>query len=122
MEDGQLEVVTPIENSPAARAGITANDVITKVDDKPVSGMTLDQAGEKLHGPRLNSSAAKVQGFNWPNNKKIRRLCTTALPGSTPADPTASRRSFRVPSHVNLKFAAYCPPCFVIEASPKAMI
>ena len=36
MEDGLLEVVTPIENSPAAKAGISANDVITKIDNKPV--------------------------------------------------------------------------------------
>jgi carboxyl-terminal processing protease len=51
-EDDRLEVVTPIENSPAAKAGIAANDVITKIDNKPVSGMTLDQAVEKLHGPK----------------------------------------------------------------------
>jgi carboxyl-terminal processing protease len=52
MEDGLLEVVTPIENSPAAKAGISANDVITKIDNKPVRGMTLDQAVGKLHGPK----------------------------------------------------------------------
>jgi carboxyl-terminal processing protease len=52
MEEGLIEVVTPIENSPAAKAGIAANDVITKIDNKPVSGMTVDQAVEKLHGPK----------------------------------------------------------------------
>jgi carboxyl-terminal processing protease len=52
MEDYHLEVVTPIENSPAAKAGIAANDIITKIDNKPVSGMTLDQAVEKLRGPK----------------------------------------------------------------------
>jgi carboxyl-terminal processing protease len=52
MEDDRLEVVAPIENSFAARAGIAASDVITKIDNKPVSGMTLDQVVEKLHGPK----------------------------------------------------------------------
>jgi carboxyl-terminal processing protease len=52
MDDGHLEVVTPIENSPAAKAGIAANDVITKINNKPVSGMTLDQAVETLQGPK----------------------------------------------------------------------
>ena len=52
MEDGVLEVVTPIENSPAAKAGISANDVITKIDNKPVRDMTLDQAVERLRGPK----------------------------------------------------------------------
>jgi carboxyl-terminal processing protease len=52
MNDGVLEVVAPIENSPAEKAGISANDVITKIDNKPVRGMTLDRAVEKLRGPK----------------------------------------------------------------------
>ena len=40
MEDGLIKVVTPIDDTPAARAGILANDVITQIDGEPVQGLT----------------------------------------------------------------------------------
>lgn len=51
MEGGLVKVVTPIDETPAAKAGILANDIIIKVDDVPLQGMVLDQAVEKLRGP-----------------------------------------------------------------------
>jgi hypothetical protein len=51
MGDGLIKVVTPIEGMPAAKAGIMANDIITKLDDERVEGLTLNQAVEKLRGP-----------------------------------------------------------------------
>ena len=50
MEDGLVKVVAPIDDTPAAKAGIRANDVITHLDDEAVQGMTLDQAVEKMRG------------------------------------------------------------------------
>ena len=50
MEDGLVKVVAPIDETPAAKAGIRANDVITHLDDEAVLGMTLDQAVEKMRG------------------------------------------------------------------------
>src|SRR5215470_9591241 len=50
MEDGLLKVVSPIDDTPAARAGILAGDVIDQVDGMPVKGMTLAQAVEKMRG------------------------------------------------------------------------
>ncbi len=50
MEDGVLKVVSPIDDTPAARAGILAGDVIDKVDGAPVKGLTLTQAVEKMRG------------------------------------------------------------------------
>jgi C-terminal processing protease CtpA/Prc len=44
MEDGLIKVVAPIDGTPAAKAGILANDLITKLDDDQVQGMTLNQA------------------------------------------------------------------------------
>ena len=41
-EDGLVKVVSPIEGSPAFRAGLKSNDLITKVDDTAVKGMTLN--------------------------------------------------------------------------------
>src|SRR5690242_16164727 len=51
MEDGLINVVAPIDETPAAKAGIMANDIITKLDDEQVQGLTLKQAVEKMRGP-----------------------------------------------------------------------
>ena len=50
MENGVVKVVSPIDDTPAARAGIMAGDLIIKIDGKPVKGMTLGQAVEKMRG------------------------------------------------------------------------
>jgi carboxyl-terminal processing protease len=49
-EDGLIKVVTPIDDTPAAKAGILSGDVITAIDDTPTQGLTLDQAVEKMRG------------------------------------------------------------------------
>ena len=51
MEDGLVKVVSPIDDTPAAKAGILANDVITQLDGEQVQGLTLNQAVEKMRGP-----------------------------------------------------------------------
>src|SRR4051812_8363021 len=51
MEDGLVKVVSPIDDTPAAKAGVMANDIITKLDDDQVQGLTLNQAVEKMRGP-----------------------------------------------------------------------
>jgi len=51
MEDGVIKVVAPIDETPAARAGVQANDYITHIDDEPVQGLTLTQAVDKMRGP-----------------------------------------------------------------------
>jgi carboxyl-terminal processing protease len=51
MEDGLIKVVSPIDDTPAAKAGVMANDIITMLDDEAVQGMTLNQAVDKMRGP-----------------------------------------------------------------------
>src|ERR1700686_4756538 len=51
MEDGVIKVVAPIDETPAAKAGVMANDYITHIDDEPGQGLTLNQAVEKMRGP-----------------------------------------------------------------------
>ena len=54
MENGLVKVVSPIDDTPAARAGLKPGDLITQLDGQPVQGMTLPQAVEKMRGP-INS-------------------------------------------------------------------
>ncbi|MFT3820336.1 MAG: S41 family peptidase [Rubrivivax sp.] len=50
MEDGLVKVVSPIEGSPAFRAGLKSGDLITKIDDTAVKGLTVDQAVKRMRG------------------------------------------------------------------------
>ncbi len=50
MEDGLVRVVSPIEDSPAFRAGLKANDLITNIDETPVRGMTINEAVRRMRG------------------------------------------------------------------------
>ncbi|WIY52610.1 S41 family peptidase [Devosia sp. YIM 151766] len=51
MEDHLIRVVSPIDETPAARAGILTNDLIVEIDGQPVQGMTQDEAVDKMRGP-----------------------------------------------------------------------
>ncbi|MDR3214102.1 MAG: S41 family peptidase [Azoarcus sp.] len=53
MEDGFVKVVSPIEDTPAFRAGIKAGDFIIKIDDTLVKGMNLDEAVKRMRGKPL---------------------------------------------------------------------
>ncbi len=50
MEDGFVKVISPIEDTPAFRAGIKPGDLIIKLDDTPVKGMTLNDAVKRMRG------------------------------------------------------------------------
>ena len=51
MENGFVKVVSPIDDTPAFRAGVQAGDLITHLDGEPVLGMTLSDAVKKMRGP-----------------------------------------------------------------------
>lgn len=55
MEDGLVKVVTPIDDTPAQRAGVQPNDRITHIDGQPILGLSLNEAVDKMRGP-VNSS------------------------------------------------------------------
>ena len=75
MEDGLLKVVAPIDETPAAKAGIMANDIITHLDDEPVRGLALDQAVEKMRGPENSKIKLKIvrKGQDKPIEVSITR-------------------------------------------------
>jgi carboxyl-terminal processing protease len=75
IEEGLLKVVAPIDGTPAARAGIMANDIITHLGEKPVQGLTFDQVIEKMRGP-VNTKiklTIKRNGQNTPVEVSITR-------------------------------------------------
>ena len=50
MEDGFVRVIAPIDDTPAARAGVQAGDLVVRLDDTPVKGMTLAEAVKRMRG------------------------------------------------------------------------
>ncbi len=61
MEDGLVKVVSPIDETPAARAGLMSGDMITRIDETPVKGLTLKEAVDKMRGPAKSSVRLLVQ-------------------------------------------------------------
>ena len=51
MENGLVKVVSPIDETPAARAGLKSGDFITHIDEEPVMGLSLSEAVDKMRGP-----------------------------------------------------------------------
>jgi carboxyl-terminal processing protease len=77
MEDGQVKVVTPIDDTPAAKAGIQANDVITLLNGESIQGLSLDQAIEKMRGPV--GSAVKLTITRKGQDKPVEISITRAV-------------------------------------------
>ena len=75
MEEGLVKVVSPIDDTPASKAGIMANDVITHLDDEQVQGLTLNQAVEKMRGPVNTKIRLKImrKGQDKPIEVSITR-------------------------------------------------
>src|SRR5262249_2282200 len=79
-ENGLIKVVPPIDGTPAAKAGLQANDLITEVDGAPVKDMALQQVVQKLRG----APGSKV------------RLKITRSEQAQPLDVTLTREIVRV--------------------------
>jgi carboxyl-terminal processing protease len=59
-EEGLIKVVTPIDDTPASKAGILSGDIISAIDDESVQGLTLNQAVDKMRGAVNTSVKLKV--------------------------------------------------------------
>lgn len=75
MENGLVKVITPIDETPAARAGVKAGDYITHLDNKPVLGLTLNDAVDKMRGKVGSAIEVTVrrEGVNDPIKLRLIR-------------------------------------------------
>jgi carboxyl-terminal processing protease len=75
MEDGLVKVVAPMDDTPAAKAGIMSGDLITSIDDAAVQGLTLEQAVAKMKGPINTKTRLKImrKGAEQPIDVSIVR-------------------------------------------------
>ena len=82
MEDGLVKVVSPIDDTPAYRAGIQAGDVITHINKEPVLGMSLAEAVERMRGPVDTSIALTLRrpGEDQPIDVSMARAVITISP------------------------------------------
>src|SRR6202795_527868 len=74
MEEGLVKVVAPIDETPAAKAGVRAGDIITHLDDEDVQGRTLNQAVDKMRGP-VNTSI-KIRIMRKGQDKPVEMTLT----------------------------------------------
>jgi carboxyl-terminal processing protease len=78
LDKGVVKVVAPIDDTPAAKAGIQAGDYITHIDGKPVAGWTLKEAVDKLRGPVDTKVTIKVRrGEKEPFDVTLTRAVIT---------------------------------------------
>ncbi|QGM46994.1 S41 family peptidase [Methylocystis heyeri] len=68
-EDGLIKVVSPIDDTPASRAGILSGDLIAGIDDESVQGLTLNQAVDKMRG--VVDTPVKLTIFRGKDKQKI---------------------------------------------------
>ena len=82
MEDGLIKVVSPIEGTPAARAGLRSDDVITSLDKKPVGGLSLEEAVDKMRGPPRAPITLTIvrKGVDHPIDVKLVRSIINVIP------------------------------------------
>ena len=75
MEEGVIKVVSPIDDTPAAKAGIMSNDLIVRLDGIEVQGLTLDEAVDKMRGPIGSSIKVTVvrEGVTDPIQFEMQR-------------------------------------------------
>ena len=76
LENGFVKVISPIDDTPASRAGILAGDLITHLDDEPVLGMTLSEAVSLMRG----KAGSKIKlTVNREDNKTLQIVITRAV-------------------------------------------
>ena len=104
MENGLVKVVSPIDDTPAARAGMMSGDLVTRIDDTAVKGLSLKEAVDKMRGPgqvagqadrrariergTSRSSRSSARSSMFSRCARISRAATSAISAS----PSSTRK------------------------------
>ena len=112
MENGVIKVVSPIDETPASRAGLQPGDYIVQLDGEPVMGLNLSQAVDKMRGPvdskivltvqrgergavRCHADPRRDQGAISPRPRSSR---ATSPICASPASPSKPAAAWKAPS------------------------
>ena len=74
IRQNQLQVVSPLENSPAKKAGIMAGDAIIKINDKSTAGITTDEAVDLIRGPKGSEVVLTLYRDDWKETKDFKLI------------------------------------------------
>ncbi|MDH4983319.1 S41 family peptidase [Hyphomicrobium sp. D-2] len=108
MENGVVKVVSPIDDTPAYKAGLQANDLITHLDGEQIVGLTLEQAVEKMRGPVNTPISLTIvrKGTDDPFDVKVTRdiIRINAVKARNEGDDIAYIKvtTFNEQTHANL--------------------
>jgi len=69
---GQLQVIAPLEGTPAQRAGLRAGDKILKINDTSTADLTIDEAVSLIRGPKGTEAALTIYREEWETTKEIK--------------------------------------------------
>jgi len=69
---GQLQVIAPLEGTPAQRAGLRPGDKILKINDTPTSDLTIDEAVNLIRGPKGTEVTLTIFREEWEKTKEIK--------------------------------------------------
>jgi len=76
-ENGRIKVISAIDETPAAQAGIIGGEIITRIDDEPVDGLNVNEVAEKLRGPA--NTKVKLAIRRQYDDKLIEMVITRAI-------------------------------------------
>jgi carboxyl-terminal processing protease len=72
IKKGQLQVIAPLEGTPAQRAGLRAGDKILEINGKPTTDMTIDEAVDLIRGPKGSEVTLTIFREEWEKSKEIK--------------------------------------------------
>jgi len=72
IKKGQLQVISPLEGTPADRAGLRAGDKIVKINETPTDNLTLDEAVSLIKGPKGTEVTLTISREGWEEPKEFK--------------------------------------------------
>ena len=96
MQDGLVKVVAPMDDTPAAKAGIMSGDLITQINDESIQGLTLDQAVNKMKGPANSKIRLKIVRKGARRRSRWRSCAKSFACGRSATIPRRRYRLIRI--------------------------